>query len=154
MPPGVFLLASRQHAWVLAVERSLVPAGVTWAPSGEPYGPCGSVEACCPPILAVLPCCEGMLPGKPGGLGLVWGGPSPCLRAGVRGVSTSVRQGLQSPGPGPVPHLALNVLRLLAVGHFLPPFGICVFQGCAAQLVEVHLSGAEPTSSWPLGRGS
>jgi len=76
VPPGVFLLASSQHVWALVADPSFVPIGFTWASSGEPQGPRGSFQACCPLTPAVLPCCEGMLPRQSQVvLGLVWGGP-------------------------------------------------------------------------------
>lgn len=50
--------------------------------------------------------------------------PFPCVRAW--GVSTCARQGLQSPGPSPVPHLPLNMLAALGFRPLSTFWGLCL----------------------------
>lgn len=76
---------------------------------------------------------------EPGGFGAHLG--SPFSLPGDLGVSTSARQGLRSPGTGPVPRLPQTCWQLSALGLLPPPCGVCVFQGPTAWLAEVLLRG-------------
>ena len=95
-------------------------------------------------IPELFPCCGTVLPRQNQVVsGPTWGSPF-SLPEGL-GVSTSARQGLRSPGPGPVPHLPLNMLAALGYGpSFNSLWGLC--------LPGIHCSacgGASPGLSPP-----
>lgn len=117
--PAVFLLASNRYTGSLAAEPSFVPGGFMWASAGEPRGPTY------PRTVSML--WGGASQAEPGGLGVHLG--QPLIPAW--GISNSARQGLQSPGPGPVPHLPLNMLAALGFG----PSSATLWDLC---LPEIH----------------
>lgn len=134
LPLAVFLLAFSHRVWAPATNRRFVPVGFRWASAGEAQGPTAhSSQSCFHAAGRCFPGRARCFRGPPGAA------PSPCLKAwgsppvpdkgyGLRGQVLS----LFSPR---------TCWQLLALGLLSPPFGVCVFQGSTAQLVEVLPQG-------------
>lgn len=139
LPLAVFL-SGLQSPCLGSSHRSEIcfPVGFRWASAGEAQG------THCPLIPELIPCCGTVLPGRARWFwGSTWSSP---FLPGRPGVPTSARQGLRSPGPGPVPPSPKHAGSSLWA-FFHHPWGLCL-PGSAAWLVEV-LPRAEPTfPSW------
>lgn len=141
LPLAVFLLASSHRVWAPATDLRFVSVGFRWASAGEAQG------THCPLIPELIPCCGTVLPRQSQVvLGPTWS--SPFLPEGL-GVPTSARQGLRSPGPGPVPPLPQNMLAALGFGpSFTTLWGLCL-----PGIRCLACGGASPGLSPPSHRG-